>query len=93
MFMVPLVSLDKVKAFIQRHISKRIFHPNQRDSAARALSCSECNASPPNVAFEANCTHLFCYYCVKSNLLADAGYCCPQCGQQVKAIKRKRFDV
>ena len=30
------------------------------------------------------CPHVFCYHCISSRLLADAGFCCPLCGIAVK---------
>ncbi|PSN53429.1 hypothetical protein C0J52_05142 [Blattella germanica] len=41
--------------------------------------CAECN-EPPVLPHHMGCSHVFCYYCLKANLLADEKYECPLCG-------------
>jgi peroxin-2 len=91
MFVMPLINLDKAKAFIKRQFSGR--NTRTVDSRTESDTCCDCQASPANVPFISNCNHTFCYYCLKSNLLVDSGYCCPACGCQIKTIKRKQYDA
>lgn len=48
------------------------------------LSCCSCGTSPPSSACQTKCGHIYCYYCVASEVTAGKGECdCPQCGESV----------
>ena len=49
------------------------------------VNCNICGekATNPQVS---NCSHLFCWYCIKGNVLADGSYRCPACGESILSI-------
>ena len=47
--------------------------------------CCECGKDPPTMPHQASCRHVFCYVCIKSALVHDEDYCCPECGAVVAA--------
>jgi len=51
-------------------------------SAANANHCGFCDSLPilPHIS---NCGHVYCYYCLKSNLIADRNFSCTVCNDQV----------
>lgn len=38
--------------------------------------------------YETNCGHVFCYYCLRSNMLANNSFPCPRCGTTVTEIAK-----
>ena len=49
--------------------------------------CPLCHRDPrPRLPFAAACGHVFCYYCARSNMLADPGFTCPTCAAPVSDI-------
>ena len=51
-------------------------------SATNTSHCGFCDALPvlPHLS---NCGHVYCYYCLKSNLIADANFSCTVCNNPV----------
>ncbi|CAK1553767.1 unnamed protein product [Leptosia nina] len=49
--------------------------------------CASCSDKPilPHVM---GCAHIFCYYCLKANKIADADYACPKCYYNGKEISK-----
>jgi peroxin-2 len=47
--------------------------------------CSFCEGLP-TVPHISDCGHLYCYYCLSANLLADSNFPCSMCNQLVKTI-------
>ncbi|KAI9021932.1 Pex12 amino terminal region-domain-containing protein, partial [Hyaloraphidium curvatum] len=93
LFVLPLVNMASIRASIGRLFSRG---STQKDLPPEM--CAICyenlgspdlsQLSPATVAvrtpYETNCGHVFCYYCVKSNLLGNNGsFPCPRCGKAV----------
>lgn len=50
--------------------------------------CPVCNAAEVLNPWAAEpCSHAFCYYCLRSQCLADPQYSCPLCLQRVDAMR------
>lgn len=43
--------------------------------------CSYCGERP-TLPYHMGCNHVFCYYCLQGNLIADAQFECPTCQKQ-----------
>lgn len=81
-FLLPLVNIHKLKNIIVRRFSS----PATRDKQLSIkVACHECGicSEPPTAPHQGHCGHVFCYYCVKANCLADPFFPCPLCGQAV----------
>lgn len=46
-------------------------------------NCAYCN-DRPTLPHHMGCSHVFCYYCLKGNYLADSQFECPICGHQME---------
>ena len=54
-----------------------------------AAACGICSVPEILAPYEAvPCGHRFCYYCLRSQCLGDAQYCCPLCLVRVEAMQR-----
>lgn len=79
-FLVPLINVYPAKNFVSRHLLRRKLCPTnpsertQRDMAECGI-CGSCPTQP----HEIGCKHVFCYYCIASQVTADAKYSCPLC--------------
>ena len=49
------------------------------------FACQICCEKATN-PYSGGCEHIFCYYCIKSNLLVDSAYSCPACGELINEI-------
>ena len=56
--------------------------PHPRDNLPPA--CLICDSSRINRPYMTSCMHVFCYYCIQSNVMADPFYPCPCCGESVR---------
>lgn len=81
-FTLPLINLTRIKNTFKRLISsseKPVFRSGIR-SKSDLITCAFCHETPINVR-EIGCNHVFCYYCIMIQLLADErnGVSCPEC--------------
>ncbi|XP_074653802.1 peroxisome biogenesis factor 2-like isoform X2 [Tubulanus polymorphus] len=82
LFVLPFINFHKIKNAVQR-----VFHSR---STADGLGdknmdeCAICGQSPIGPR-EIGCNHVFCYYCIQSNVLADSKYSCPVCGHSLSS--------
>ncbi len=49
------------------------------------LSCSFCE-STPTMPYATDCGHVYCYYCLRANCMADGGFPCAACGRAVAEL-------
>lgn len=49
-------------------------------------TCAYCDKRP-TLPYHMGCRHVFCYYCLKGNLLADAQFECPSCGNKSDIVR------
>lgn len=45
-----------------------------------STKCAYCDERP-TIPYHMGCAHVFCYYCLKGNLLADSQFKCQTCQQ------------
>lgn len=85
MFLLPFLNLDKIR----RTIKRRFFRAEQSvHTLAPSTTCVICMSDPITMPYVTACNHIFCYYCIKSNLLADRRFACPRCGEPTAPIRR-----
>ncbi|XP_021930830.1 peroxisome biogenesis factor 2 isoform X2 [Zootermopsis nevadensis] len=76
-FAVPLVNYHALK-----RRASNLFLWRKKDNDNRGVTftkCAECNETPV-LPHHMGCSHIFCFYCIKANHLADEKYECPLCG-------------
>nr|XP_006822978.1 PREDICTED: peroxisome biogenesis factor 2-like [Saccoglossus kowalevskii] len=83
-FILPLINFQKIKNFISRRFAKSSSSggDDTMRSAANYEECVVCGEWP-TLPHHIGCQHVFCYYCIQSNYLADASYTCPLCGKGI----------
>lgn len=59
---------------------------DHRDEAGKPIlnvntKCAHCDERP-TLPHHMGCAHVFCYYCLKGNLIADEQFECPTCQQK-----------
>ena len=76
---LPLLNLQSLK-----NTCNKLMHGlvGDRGSAVAHNECAQCSSVPvlPQVS---SCGHLFCYYCISANVLADSNFPCPVCNERV----------
>ncbi|XP_013407469.1 peroxisome biogenesis factor 2 [Lingula anatina] len=85
-FMLPLINFRKIKNAALR-LLLRPSSPGEPCGQPRCPAdykeCAICGHWPNN-PHQLGCRHVFCYYCIQSNVMADQSYSCPVCGQCVE---------
>ncbi|XP_064642443.1 peroxisome biogenesis factor 2-like [Lineus longissimus] len=86
-FILPLINFRRIKSFLSQ-----TFLPKSRTLGGRRdyQECTICGEWPTN-PHHIGCSHVFCYYCITSNTMADSGYLCPGCRQPVETINNIRL--
>lgn len=81
-FTLPLINLTRIKNTFKRLIlsSERPVTRSGIRSKSDLATCAFCHETPINVR-EIGCNHVFCYYCIMIQLLADEknGVSCSEC--------------
>ncbi|XP_022090389.1 peroxisome biogenesis factor 2-like isoform X1 [Acanthaster planci] len=90
-FVLPFINFRRVRNFLQR----KLFRPSPTAGVKVELAlrrdqrlykecavCGEWPTTPRHIG----CQHVFCYYCVQSNFLADPAYTCPLCSHPVDDV-------
>ncbi|KAI7828634.1 hypothetical protein BC939DRAFT_61986 [Gamsiella multidivaricata] len=101
MFLMPLINVSKLKRNVKKmllpaalmsanelsvlpnHICA-ICHENNNTSAAPGTTTSTVIHNP----YITNCSHVYCYYCIKTKMMIDDEWCCLRCNKRVEAIAR-----
>ena len=90
-FVLPEINFFALRNYVRRKLaSVGIKRFNIESQQSRELpwqyKCSHCKCCPilPQVA--SGCGHVFCYYCVGANLMADNRYPCDLCGEIVEGF-------
>ncbi|XP_032228555.2 peroxisome biogenesis factor 2 isoform X1 [Nematostella vectensis] len=80
-FLLPLINVHKLKNLIMRQFTRPALpsSPNVKVAFHQCSICSE----PPTAPHQGACEHVFCYYCIKGNSMADPSFPCPLCGTPV----------
>lgn len=84
-FLVPLVNIKRLINKVCRWLPLVIDDPTSESQRTREdlTHCGICDQSP-TLPHCIGCRHVFCYYCIKSNVLSDSNYRCPKCGLQIQ---------
>ncbi|XP_065842159.1 peroxisome biogenesis factor 2-like [Oscarella lobularis] len=83
-FLLPFINTRHLKNLVQRNVSFLHLRSNPEVDCTK---CGICEESPPTTPHKAtSCGHVFCYYCITANRVADPEFKCPQCGSLVQEI-------
>lgn len=75
-FVLPHFNFFSVRNLVRRVCGSK--------SSTNTSLCAFCEVLPimPHIS---DCGHIYCYYCLKSNLMADSNFSCPACNDAVTA--------
>lgn len=81
---LPLINISVIRRWFNRlrrsqDLSGRDQQPVVDPIFTTTTRCAVCN-EPPIRPQCIGCSHVFCYYCVQANILADPQFECPLCG-------------
>lgn len=90
-FTLPLINYHSVKRKLRNIVS---LGGSSDAGAGRALApdlllatrCAYC-AERPTLPYHMQCSHVFCYYCLKGNVMADQSFQCPICDRHVTTVE------
>ncbi|KAM9436266.1 peroxisome biogenesis factor 2 [Clarias gariepinus] len=90
-FLLPLINVWKLKTRVSALFSSSDHSSQEAESAGRSECgiCSEWPVMPHRIG----CSHVFCYYCIKSHTAADVFFTCPICGAEVSAVQPVKFQI
>jgi hypothetical protein len=84
-FIAPFVNWIKIRNWTT---TSRKYRDLPEDACALCLDKGYKSIKITN-PYKTNCNHSYCYYCVKSEMLADSSWSCLICKSKVKSIKPK----
>nr|XP_040023570.1 peroxisome biogenesis factor 2 [Gasterosteus aculeatus aculeatus] len=93
-FLLPLVDTRKLKAAV----FSVVLGGDGGDRAGATggpgawKECGLCGEWP-TMPHAVGCRHVFCYYCIKSHSVADAGLTCPRCGAEAGRPEPVKMEV
>lgn len=90
-FLLPLINVWKLKTRVSALLSISD-HSDQKSESVRRSECGIC-AEWPIMPHSIGCSHVFCYYCVKSHTAANVFFTCPKCGAEVTALQPVKFQI
>lgn len=90
-FLLPLINVWKLKTSVSALFSVSD-HSNQKSESVQHRECGIC-AEWPIMPHSIGCSHVFCYYCVKSHTAANVFFTCPKCGAEVTALQPVKFQI
>ena len=88
-FVLPHFNLFAIRNWLRRYVSfgrEGNVPPSGGVVALTATdfaACAFCE-SLPTMPYVADCGHVYCYYCLRANCLADSHFPCSACGSQVR---------
>ncbi|KAI8056773.1 Pex12 amino terminal region-domain-containing protein [Syncephalis plumigaleata] len=94
LFIMPLINLERLGNTVRRRFTKA-------DASLAKLPeriCVFCYEEQPKdqvvlgtqvqLPYITNCSHIYCYYCIRSRLMTDPHYPCPRCHEPITSIQR-----
>ncbi|KAI0233033.1 hypothetical protein LSAT2_016690 [Lamellibrachia satsuma] len=78
---LPVINLHRVKNFLRQRLFPRSLEVEGSEPDNK--TCAICGDWPCN-PHQVGCCHVFCYYCIQSNYMADPCYQCPKCGTSIE---------
>ncbi|KAG8194947.1 hypothetical protein JTE90_021408 [Oedothorax gibbosus] len=85
-FALPLINVQKLKGFFKRTCLPKYYRNHYKKYFIQNNSCAVCG-SIPNFPHTIGCSHVFCYYCISSILVADPSYLCLDCDIKASGIE------
>jgi peroxin-2 len=70
-FVLPFINFERIRSWIRKLL--RLSSDNKAGAG-----CPVCRALP-TTPYQANCGHVFCYYCLHASRLQDDMFRCPSC--------------
>ncbi len=92
-FVVPHFNLFILRNWFRRCLHYGLPAPTDSRTVLRTSdfqSCSFCE-SPPTMPYVTDCRHVYCYYCLRANCMADKDFPCAACGHPVTQLKPARL--
>ncbi|XP_072545896.1 peroxisome biogenesis factor 2 [Salminus brasiliensis] len=92
-FVLPLVNTWKLKSGLSA-----LFSPSDETKGgvnaetAGQTECAICGEWP-TMPHSIGCSHVFCYYCVKSHTMADIFFTCPKCSVESTSIEPIKLQI
>jgi peroxin-2 len=95
-FLRPIIS--RSAPAVRRHLVRLTGWRDERTHEAMQSrpehACQVCGADPPNMPHVSTCQHVFCYYCLRANMLASPGaFVCPRCNVVARVCEPLRAAV
>ncbi|XP_053106211.1 peroxisome biogenesis factor 2 isoform X2 [Hemicordylus capensis] len=91
-FLLPLINMQKLKLKVSSWSLPTAGYSNNANTVATFKECSLCGEWP-TMPHTIGCSHVFCYYCIKSNYLFDMYFSCPRCGTEVQDLQPLKYKV
>ncbi|KAF8792161.1 peroxisome biogenesis factor 2-like [Argiope bruennichi] len=85
-FALPLINVTKIKGFFKRTFMPKSYKSHYKKYFIHNNLCSICG-DIPNFPHTFGCSHVFCYYCISSIVLADPAYLCLDCDIKANGIE------
>ncbi|KAJ3175200.1 peroxisome assembly protein (Peroxin-2) [Geranomyces variabilis] len=87
LFLVPLINVERVKNTITRAISGPVT-VDLPDHICAICHAEDRPKTTIHTPYVTDCGHVYCYYCIKTSIMADHAFPCPRCGATVHDIQR-----
>ncbi|KAM9839573.1 peroxisome biogenesis factor 2 [Aulostomus maculatus] len=93
-FLLPLINTRKLKAKAYSVLfgAERTGLDGARDGEGVWRECGLCGEWP-TMPHRVGCQHVFCYYCIKSQSIANAYITCPKCGAEAGQLEPVKMEV
>ncbi|XP_042695913.1 peroxisome biogenesis factor 2 isoform X1 [Centrocercus urophasianus] len=92
-YLLPLINVQKLKLKICSWcLPIANLSNSEKTVAAHYKVCSLCGEWP-TMPHTIGCSHVFCYYCIKSNYLLDMYFTCPKCGSEVHSLQPLKYKI
>ncbi|XP_046850413.1 peroxisome biogenesis factor 2-like [Xenia sp. Carnegie-2017] len=82
---LPMVNIPRLRNILLRLMWKKSSAINDGKTVSN-FECGICGDLPTNV-HQTDCGHIFCYTCIKANLMADPSFFCPLCGEAIHDVE------
>ncbi|XP_054023307.1 peroxisome biogenesis factor 2 [Dryobates pubescens] len=92
-YLLPFINLQRIRLKVSSWCSPVAGLPgSEQAAAAQRKECSLCGEWP-SLPHTIGCSHVFCYYCIKSNYLHDLDFTCPKCGSEVHSLQPLKYKI
>lgn len=96
-FVLPMINFFALRNYFRKLVTSLGVLDNQsvslhQQEVSAIYQCCHCQSEPPVIPqITNNCDHVYCYYCIAANLMADKDYPCNSCGQVVQGFKHASY--